>query len=72
MTLISLEGRLRKLEAARAAPDHAIKALSDEELADALRAASDDPRDHALARWFQAGAAGPLPPGALETLHGTI
>ena len=69
MTVISLEKRLRKIEAARAEKDHAIRALSDEELAACLYE-SDEPIDHALADWFLAGGEGPLPDGALDALRG--
>ena len=55
VTLASIENRLRKIETARFQPDGALAALSDDEFVNALRAASDDPTDHAFAGWFQNG-----------------
>jgi hypothetical protein len=46
--------------------------MPDDELAQALREASDDPADHAFADWFQAGASGPLPPGALDAMQRSL
>ncbi|MDP4026642.1 hypothetical protein Q8W71_28960 [Methylobacterium sp. NEAU 140] len=68
MTITSMRSRLRKIDARRFEADPALKALTNGELADALRAASDDPADHALADWFETGAEGSLPPGALDSL----
>lgn len=72
MTIINLERRLRKIEAQRFAADPALKAMPDDELAQALREASDDPADHAFADWFETGANGPLPPGALDALQRSL
>jgi hypothetical protein len=72
MTIINLERRIRKLEAQRLAADPTLKAVPDDELAQALREASDDPADHAFADWFQAGGEGPLPPGALDAMRRSL
>lgn len=72
MTVVSLEARLRKIEARRFAADPALKAMPDDELAEALREASADPVDHALAAWFQAGCLGQLPVGAFDSLQRSL
>lgn len=73
MRVISLDTRLRKIEAARHRSDPALKAMSDAELARALREASDDPADHALADWFRAGDdQAPLPAIALDALQRSL
>jgi hypothetical protein len=72
LTIIHLERRIRKIAAQRLAANPALKAMSHDELAQALRAASDDPADHALAEWFQAGSEEPLLPGALDVLQRSL
>ena len=72
MTVVSLEARLRKIEAQRFAADPALRAMPDDELAQALREASDDPADHAFADWFQAGNDGSLPPGTFDALQRSL
>jgi hypothetical protein len=69
VTVINLERRIQKSEAQRLSADPALKAMSDDDLAQALREASADPADHAFADWFQAGGNRPLPPGALDALR---
>lgn len=71
MTVVSLENRLRKLEATRRS-DPALKAMSDDELAQALREASDDPADHAFANWFRVGCDGPLSAGVLDAMQRSL
>ncbi|MCJ2138258.1 hypothetical protein MKK69_30110 [Methylobacterium sp. J-026] len=70
--IVNLERRIRKIEAQRFAADPALKAMSDDELAQALREASEDLADHALAAWFQTGCEGPLPPGAFDSLQRSL
>ena len=72
MTIINLKRRIRKIEALRFAGDPVLKTIPDDELAQALREASDDPADHAFANWFQAGSKRPLPAGALDTLQRSL
>lgn len=72
MSIVSLEARLRKIEARRFTADPALKALPDDELAQALREVSADPADHALADWFQTGCEGPLPPGTFDALQRSL
>jgi hypothetical protein len=72
VTVVSLEAQLRKIEARRFAADPTLKAMPDDELAQALREASDDPADHAFADWFEAGASGPLPPGTFDALQRSL
>lgn len=72
MTIINLERRISKIEAQRYREDPALKAMSDDELVQALREVSDDLADHAFANWFQAGCEGPLPAGALDALHRSL
>jgi hypothetical protein len=72
VTVINLERRIRKIEAQRLSADPALKAMSDDELAQALREASDDPADHAFAEWCLGGCKGEPPPGALDTLQRSL
>lgn len=72
MTVINLERRIRRIEAQRFSADPALKAMSYDELAQALREASDDPADHAFADWCQSGCEGPPPPGALDSLQRSL
>ncbi|MDP4006528.1 hypothetical protein [Methylobacterium sp. NEAU K] len=70
--IVNLERRIRKIEARRIEADPALKAMPDDELAQALREASEDPSDHALADWFQAGCIEPLPVGAFDSLQRSL
>lgn len=72
MTVVSLEARLRRIEARRIAADPDLKVMPDDELAQALREASADPVDHALADWFQGGCEGPLPPGTFDAMQRSL
>jgi hypothetical protein len=72
VTVINLERRIRKIEAQRFSADPALKAMSDDELAQALRETSDDPADHAFADWCLSGCKGPMPPGALDSLQRSL
>ncbi|MCJ2084657.1 hypothetical protein MKK88_01420 [Methylobacterium sp. E-005] len=72
MTVASLEARLRKIEARRFTADPTLKAMPDDELAEALREVSADPADLALADWFQGGCKGPLPPGTFDALQRSL
>jgi hypothetical protein len=72
VTVINLERRIRKIEAQRFSTDPALKATSDDELAQALREASNDPADHAFADWFRAGGEGPLPAAALDAMQRSL
>ena len=66
MSIVSIERRLAKIEAARVRPDPAPKAMADDDLADALSDASDDPGARALADCSQAVNHVPLPAIAFE------
>lgn len=72
MTVISLGARLKRIEMRRFAVDPALRAMPDDELAQALRDASADPADHAFADWFEAGCEGPLPPGTFDALQRSL
>lgn len=72
MTVINLEARLKRIEAARHRADPALKVMTDDDLVRALREASDNPADHALAAWFQGGCLGPLPAAALDALQRSL
>jgi hypothetical protein len=69
VTVINLERRIHKIEALRFVADSAIRAISDDDLAQALHEASNDPSDRTLSAWFQAGCQGPLPAGAFDSLQ---
>ena len=72
MSVVNLEARIRKIEARRIGADPVLKAMPDDELAQTLREVSDDPSDHALADWFQAGCRGSLPTGAFDSLQRSL
>ncbi|MCJ2065813.1 hypothetical protein MKK63_24355 [Methylobacterium sp. J-088] len=72
MSVVSLEARLRKIEARRIEADPALRAMPDDELAQALREASNDPADHAFADWFEGGGEGPLPSGAFDAIQRSL
>jgi hypothetical protein len=70
--IVNLEARLQKIEARRSAADPALKAMPDDELAQALREVSDNPADHAFADWFEGGCEGPLPLGTFDALQRSL
>jgi hypothetical protein len=72
VTIINLKRHIQKIKARCFATDPALKAVSDDELVQALREVSDDPADHALSDWFRAGCNGPPPSDAHDALQRSL